>query len=90
MRSAGFQTYVGKMGDFEIDFMAEKGGKKLYVQSAYLLSDEKVAKREYGNLEKIKDQWPKLVITMDDIAWPPREGILHLQAWKAEAYFADL
>ncbi len=87
LRMAGFQTYVGKMGDLEIDFIAEKGTQKIYVQVAYLLTDATVVAREYGNLEKIKDQWPKLVVSLDDMKLPSREGIEHLQAWHAESYF---
>ncbi len=78
----GYSVYVGKMGDKEIDFVAEKDGEKLYIQVAYLLADEKIIQREFGNLEEISDNYPKLVVSMDELA-PPHsyKGIkrLHLR-----------
>ncbi|MCE7043970.1 ATP-binding protein [Dyadobacter sp. CY312] len=62
----GYKVYVGKSGEQEIDFMAEKNGEKLYVQVAYLLTDEKTVQREFGNLVSISDNYPKYVVTMDD------------------------
>jgi uncharacterized protein len=60
-------VYVGKSGDKEIDFMAEKNGERLYVQVAYQLGDDNIIKREFGNLAKIPDNYPKYVVTMDEI-----------------------
>ncbi|MDR3713104.1 MAG: ATP-binding protein [Puia sp.] len=62
-----YTVYVGKSGDKEIDFMAEKAGEKLYVQVAYQLGDENIIKREFGNLSGIPDNYPKYVVTMDEI-----------------------
>ena len=62
----GYKVYVGKSGEQEIDFMAEKNGEKLYVQVTYLLTDEKTVQREFGNLVNISDNYPKYVVTMDD------------------------
>lgn len=64
----GFIVYVGKMGDKEIDFVADKNGERLYVQVAYLLADEKIIQREFGNLQEISDNYPKMVVSMDEIA----------------------
>lgn len=63
----GYQVYVGKSGDKEIDFMAEKDGERIYVQVAYLLYDEKTIQREFGNLAEIPDNYPKYVVSMDEI-----------------------
>lgn len=60
-------VYVGKSGDKEIDFMAEKNGERVYVQVAYQLGDENVINREFGNLADIPDNYPKYVVTMDEI-----------------------
>ena len=60
-------VYVGKSGEKEIDFMAEKNGEKLYVQVAYQLGDDNVIKREFGNLAGISDNYPKYVVTMDEV-----------------------
>jgi predicted AAA+ superfamily ATPase len=64
---SGYNVFVGKSGDKEIDFMAEKNGERIYVQVAYHLSDENVIAREFGNLAEIPDNYPKYVVTMDDI-----------------------
>ena len=62
----GYQVYIGKMGDKEIDFMAEKEGEKIYIQVAYLLADADAIKREFDSLLQIEDQFSKYVITMDE------------------------
>jgi uncharacterized protein len=62
-----YKVYVGKSGDKEIDFMAEKDGERIYVQVAYQLGDDNIIKREFGNLAGIPDNFPKYVVTMDEI-----------------------
>ncbi|HEY4065104.1 MAG TPA: ATP-binding protein [Puia sp.] len=62
-----YQVYIGKLGDKEIDFMAEKDGEKMYVQVTYLLHDESTIRREFDNLLNIPDHYPKYVVTMDEI-----------------------
>jgi predicted AAA+ superfamily ATPase len=57
---------VGKLGDSEIDFIADKNGKKIYVQVALTITDEKTEKREFGNLLLIEDNYPKYVVTLND------------------------
>ena len=54
------------MGNAEIDFVATKDGKTIYVQVAYLLADENTIRREFGNLLKIGDNYSKYVVTMDE------------------------
>lgn len=61
-----FNVYVGKNGDKEIDFIAEKNGEKVYIQVAYMLFDEATIQREFGNLKEIQDHYPKYVVTMDE------------------------
>jgi predicted AAA+ superfamily ATPase len=63
----GYQVFCGAIKDKEIDFIAEKQGEKIYIQAAYTLASEKVIEREFGNLLLIKDQYPKYVVTMDDM-----------------------
>jgi predicted AAA+ superfamily ATPase len=62
-----YKVYVGKSGDKEIDFMAEKDGERIYIQVAYQLGDDKIIKREFGNLADIQDNYPKYVVTMDEM-----------------------
>ena len=78
----GYRVYVGLLGKLEIDFVAQKDGKTIYVQVVYMLSDETIINREFGNLEKIGDNYRKYVVTMDEYnAGSNRNGIeqLHLK-----------
>jgi predicted AAA+ superfamily ATPase len=79
LRRAGYAVYVGTIKGKEVDFVAIKGDKKIYVQVAYLLTDEQTAEREYAPLEIIPDNYKKMLITMDDVRFPSRNGILHKQ-----------
>jgi hypothetical protein len=79
---AGYQVYVGNLYQREIDFIAEKNQQVIYIQVTYLLYSDEVIAREYGNLEKINDNWPKWVVSLDDVAFPTKEGIRHVHAWE--------
>ena len=72
----GYTVTVGKVGDREIDFVCDKQGERLYVQVAYLLADENTIKREFGVYDAIKDNFPKYVVTMDELDMS-RNGIKH-------------
>ena len=72
----GYTVAVGKLGDREIDFVCEKRGEKLYVQAAYLLASEETVRREFGVYEGIKDNFPKYVVSMDELDFS-RDGIKH-------------
>jgi predicted AAA+ superfamily ATPase len=71
-------VHVGRLGEKEIDFVLTKQGKTMYLQVAYLLSDQKVISREFGDLSSIEDQRPKYVATMDQIHFGTINGIPHL------------
>ena len=71
-----FKVYVGKNGETEIDFIAEKQGKKIYVQVAYFLASEETIKREFSVYDSIKDNYPKYVVSMDDFDFS-QNGIIH-------------
>ena len=73
----GYRVTVGKVGDKEIDFVCRKQEEKLYVQVAYLLADENTVQREFGVYESVKDNFPKYVVTMDEIDMS-RNGIKHM------------
>lgn len=73
----GYQVYIGKTYKGEVDFIATKGEEKIYIQAAYLLSDEKVIEREFGAYEEIKDNYPKYVISMDRVPMS-RDGVIHM------------
>lgn len=78
LKSKGYDINVGVIGDKEIDFVGEKEGGKIYVQVCYLLSDEKVIEREFGNLKLINDNYPKIVVSLDTFAPKNIDGIEHV------------
>lgn len=73
----GYKVTVGRNGEKEIDFVATKNGEKLYVQVCYLLADEKTAEREFDAYKGVPDNYPKYVVSLDDIS-RSRDGIKHL------------
>lgn len=75
----GFVVHVGQLGNKEIDFVAEKEGRKIYIQVAYLIHDAATKEREFGNLSAIPDNYPKIVVSMDKVIGDDYEGIQHRQ-----------
>lgn len=75
--SRGYKVYIGKTYKGEVDFIAEKGQKKFYIQAAYMLSDDKVIQREFGAYDHIADNYPKYVISLDRVSLS-RDGIIHI------------
>ena len=73
----GYDIKVGYYGDKEIDFVGEKNGEKLYIQVALKIDSDKTAEREFGNLLKIQDNYPKIVVTEDAFSGNSYEGIRH-------------
>ena len=69
LRTRGYQVSVGVLGEHEIDFIATKNDEKIYIQVAYLLASEEIIKREFQSLQKINDNYPKIVLSMDDKLW---------------------
>ena len=88
LRRMGFTVYVGAIQGKEVDFVACKGDRVVYLQCAYILADEATMQREYASLERIPDNYEKVVVSLDDMALPSKGGIRHIQAWKlTEALF---
>ncbi|MDA8223701.1 MAG: ATP-binding protein [Desulfitobacterium hafniense] len=77
LKRKGYQVYVGKFDDKEIDFVAVKKEQKVYVQVAYKLVEESTVEREFGALLGIRDHYPKYVVTMEDFWQDNIEGIKH-------------
>ncbi|WP_338944996.1 ATP-binding protein [Fusobacterium pseudoperiodonticum] len=73
----GYNVRVGKVGNLEVDFVCTKGNEKIYVQVAYLLASSETIEREFTSLEKIDDNYPKYVISMDEFDMS-RNGIIHI------------
>ena len=82
----GYDVFTGSERNREIDFVVKKGGNTKYIQVMYFLTDEKVIEREFGNLESIKDNFEKMVISLDDVSLGNRRGIIHYPAWDMEIY----
>lgn len=68
LRRQGFEVSVGILRAGEIDFVAIKSDKRIYVQVTYLLASDDTIKREFGNLADIKDNYPKFVVSMDPVS----------------------
>ena len=72
----GYAVTIGKLGEKEIDFVANKGKDRLYVQVAYILGSEETILREFGVFEGVGDNYPKYVLSMDEFDMS-RNGIKH-------------
>jgi len=71
----GYKVNIGVLGANEIDFVCEKNGEKLYIQVALSLFETQTIEREFGNLLKIKDNYNKIVITLDTFNGNTYNGI---------------
>ncbi|HBM17580.1 MAG TPA: ATPase [Lentisphaeria bacterium] len=75
----GYSVNVGVLVDKEIDFIATKQNKKIYIQVAYILGSDKTVEREFSPLLDIDDNYPKYVLSMDDNIWGnDYKGIIRL------------
>jgi predicted AAA+ superfamily ATPase len=73
--SRGYKVNIGKLNDLEIDFIATRSNQQIYLQVSYLLADNKTIAREFGALEKITDNYPKIVLSLDKFFDSNRNGI---------------
>lgn len=74
--SRGYEVYIGKTDNGEIDFMVDNFGERFYIQVCEYLSSDEVIEREFGAYKSINDNYPKYVISMDKIDYS-RNGIIH-------------
>lgn len=77
MRRRGYEVFIGKQEEKEIDFVGIRKNEKLYVQVTYRMDSEATIKREFTPLLAINDQYPKFVVSMDDFWQDNIEGIKH-------------
>ena len=79
----GYKVSVGRVGDKEIDFAAEKQGDKLYIQVCCLLSDETTIQREFGSPLDVRDNYPKIVLYQENSFRGSYEGIpaIKIEDW---------
>ncbi|HWK57471.1 MAG TPA: ATP-binding protein [Parapedobacter sp.] len=73
-----YSVKVGTLQALEIDFMGERRGEKVYVQVALSLVEQETITREFGNLLKIDDNYPKYVVSNDSFSGNTYQGIIHL------------
>jgi predicted AAA+ superfamily ATPase len=78
LKRRNYSVYIGKVNDKEIDFIAEKEDKRVYIQVAYMLASKETIEREFTPLQLVKDNYPKYVLTMDTILGSNYEGIKRL------------
>ncbi|MHB8090689.1 MAG: ATP-binding protein [Syntrophales bacterium] len=76
LRRRGYTVSTGKVDDLEVDFVANRNNEILYIQVAYMLASQEVEEREFKPLEKIKDNYQKMVLSMDTIWGNDRNGII--------------
>lgn len=83
LRYLGFEVKVGVLNAGEVDFVCTKPSKTVYVQASYIISEQSTREREFGPLEKIKDNHPKYVISATPLLTERDEnGIIHLSLRK--------
>lgn len=77
LKCRGYQVFTGRSEEREIDFIAEKSDKRIYIQVAYRMDAQSTVDREFAPLLEIRDHHPKYVVTMDEIWHDNIEGIRH-------------
>lgn len=75
LKRRGYKVFIGKLGEKEVDFIAEKPNQKVYIQVSYLLNSQKTMDRELESLQGINDNYPKYIVTMDTLASGNKDGI---------------
>lgn len=75
LKKRGYKVYIGKLGEKEVDFIAEKQNNKIYIQVTYMLSNNDTMKRELVPLQAIRDNYHKYIVTMDTFAKGNKDGI---------------
>lgn len=83
LRNMGYVVYVGQLRNTEIDFIAQKRNRTIYIQATYLLASQETIEREFGNLKLIKDNHPKYVVSLDNLFEQTNDnGIIHINLRK--------
>ena len=75
LKRRGYKVFIGQLGKQEIDFIAEKKNRKIYIQVAYLLATQETVEREFSVLLRINDNYPKYVLSMDTVFGNDVQGI---------------
>ena len=76
LRSKNYKISVGRIGDLECDFITRVNDEYRYIQVAMTIMDPKTEEREYKPFSKIRDNYPKYLLTLDPLL-QKREGVIH-------------
>lgn len=76
LQRRGYSVTVGKSGEKEVDFIADRKSDRIYIQVTYLLASDETIEREFGVYKKIEDNYPKYVVSLDEFDFS-RNGIKH-------------
>ncbi len=89
LKRHGWTVSVGRVGRLEVDFIARKNQRYIYVQVSMSIADWKVAEREFRPFSMIRDGWPRYLLTLDPLP-TTRNGVTHLNIAELMASDADL
>ena len=78
LKNRGYDVYIGKVGEYEVDFVAKKTDDIIYYQVAQSIIDNNTYEREIRPLRLIKDNYPKYILSMDNVLVGNNEGIKHV------------
>jgi len=81
LKIKGMEIKLGYDSNFEVDFISKNDIETSYIQVSYVMPTQKTIDREFGALEKIDDNFPKYVVSMDDLLINSQKGIIHQQVW---------
>ena len=76
----GYDVYVGKIDNYEVNFVAQSHKGTIYYQVALIVRDEKTLQRELRPLQAIRDHYPKVILTMDEDPEIQYDGIRRINA----------
>ena len=77
MKRRGYDTFIGKQDNREVDFVGIRRDEKIYVQVTYRMESDTTVEREFAPLLDISDHYPKFVVSMDDVWQDNIEGVRH-------------
>jgi predicted AAA+ superfamily ATPase len=78
LKHRGWTVSAGRVGEFEVDFVASRADEKIYIQVAYLTPDKKTLERELRPLQAIDDNYPKYLLTLDALGTSRHDGIIQM------------
>lgn len=87
MRRRKYDVFIGRQDELEVDFVGIHREKKIYVQVTYRMESESTVRREFAPLLAIRDNYPKFIVSLDDVWQDNVNGIRHRHI--AEFLLAD-